>query len=341
MTAEDSGGAEDSKVREMVRRINAELSRNPSAGLVLFDQYAIRYNLRNCDKPLVFTFDNFLSAGPSISTRAGWGMGFLTKNGYNCVSFLAARKNWYRTSEFREILEAFITSEFDGTLFPRRIAYGSSMGAYAAAAFGDVLGCEERVLFHPVSTLNQAAVPWESRKFTRNRFDWNGPYWDSVEGCPGARRVTILVDNLFHLDWRHAKRFEKNENTRILKCTGLGHGIPLHLKALGNLNEVVLGLLEGTLSDARFYAMMRGRRTLKRYFDWLSGEQNRHLTDYRRKVIRRWRLRMIEPAEYRVPVGLVLALDGFSVARRRAVYRMYRATFGRLFKTNGNQPQAG
>ena len=320
----------ESVADQMVQRIDRSIAKNVSEGRIVFAKFAIQYVLQDETKPLVFTFDNMVSAKPMIETRSGWGVEFLRSQGFSCVSFLTTGRNWYRSREFRMVLNAFVNSSFDVARFPKRVAYGSSMGAYAAAAYGDLLGCEERLLIHPVSTLNSKLVPWETRNFTGRNCNWNSAYSDSVGGCVKASKVTILVDNLFDLDYRHAKRYLRNGNTRFLKCSGLGHGIPFHLLKMGVLKEIVVGIIEGNFEDARFHALMRGRRSVRRYYDWMLGDQNCHLTDKRRKVIHRWRIGTIEPWEYRVPAVLTRMVARLAVKRRRAVYRLYRKTLGKF-----------
>ncbi|MFM2198399.1 MAG: hypothetical protein RLZZ505_1831 [Verrucomicrobiota bacterium] len=284
-----------SSPEKMVEKIDKIWSKNPASGRIVFEKFGIHYSFIDQSRPVVITFDNMTAAAPNLHEREGWGLSFLNKNRFNCLSFLTSQRNWYRGEEFQSILNAFLRSKIDLSVFPERIGYGSSMGAYAAAAYGDVLSCEKLLLFHPISTLNQSLVPWETRKFTKIQYDWEGPYHDSADGCKNAENIVLFVDNIYDLDFKHAKRYLANGNVRLLRTPGLGHGLPTHFAKMGVLKEIVLSCLEDTLESARYGQLMRFRRNLPRYYHWLLSEQNQHLTPKRKQIISQFQLHTIDP----------------------------------------------
>lgn len=272
-------------IEAYTNKINSQLDKSRNEGKIVFKDYAVEYTLNHPRRPIVFTYDNMLTCSKDIETRSGWGFAFLKKNRYNVVSFLTRSPDWYRLPEFKAIINAINKSGFKLSRYPRRIAYGSSMGAYAAATFGDKLRCEDRILFHPISTLNRSLVPWESRRFTRKTQNWNGPYNDAVKGCRKAKNVFIFVDNLFRLDYQHCKRFLQNGNVTVLKCAGLGHGIPNHFITLGIFKNVILPLLNRNLNKEKFHKIIRKRRSLGIYYDRLLSVEFRKDTLKRKTIL--------------------------------------------------------
>ena len=102
----------------------------------------------------MFTFDNMGSAGP-FAQRNGWGHEFFAKQRINVVSFMEGRQTrWYRHESFVDIVEkAYRLSNADA--FPARIAYGGSMGGYAAAAFAPLLNIDRALFISPISSLSR------------------------------------------------------------------------------------------------------------------------------------------------------------------------------------------
>lgn len=255
--------------------------------------YAADISIANTG-PLVFTFDNTGSAGP-VDERLGWGFEYLKGRGFNVVSFLESdHRSWYRRPDFFQLVKD-VNDLLAPLEFSSRVSYGGSMGGYAAAAYAQELKVDRAILLNPISTLNPDLAPWELRWKTRKKVSWTSDYFDGVAGIADVSRVDLVVDPLFGLDNRHAKRFSAfSDRCTVWKIPGVGHMMPFHMAKLGLLETFVLTLISGGEPDAKgFYAQARKRREYDRYYAWMLSDENKRLTPKTARVISEAYVRMV------------------------------------------------
>jgi pimeloyl-ACP methyl ester carboxylesterase len=214
-------------------------------------------------KTLVVTFDNLDIAMNKREDRRPWGFSFIEKQGWSMLGVLAGGWTWYR--------EPWVAQEFDRLRddgffdqFERVVFYGASMGGYAAAAFSAACPGADVVIISPQSTLDKTIVPWETRYKVAWDRDFSGPYGDAAEASRTARRVSILYDPYEPLDSGHVARFN-GANVVKLRTPLLGHRLGSSLHQMGILTPIILGALDGTLTQSSFYQRLRARRTFPRY----------------------------------------------------------------------------
>lgn len=212
---------------------------------------------------LVVTFDNLDIAMDKREDRRPWGFSFIEKQGWSMLGVTAAGWTWFR--------DPWVSSQFDRlrdegffARFGRVVFYGASMGGYGACAFCAACPGADVVAISPQSTLDRALVPWETRYRTAWGRDFSGPYGDAAQASRSARRVTLLYDPYEPLDAAHVARFEA-PNVMALRTPLLGHRLGSSLHQMGILSPVALGALDGTLTEAAFYRLLRARRTFPRY----------------------------------------------------------------------------
>lgn len=211
---------------------------------------------------LVVTFDN-LDIAMNKRDRRPWGYEFIENQGWSMLGVLAGGWTWYR--------EPWVHDQFDQLRdtgffkqFKRVVFYGASMGGYAACAFSPAApGCDV-VAISPQSTVDRSVVPFETRYKVVWDKDFSGPYGDAAQVSVAAGQVTILYDPYEPLDAQHAARFT-NDNTRLLRAPFLGHRLGSSLSQMGVLSRVMLGALNGTLSDQDYAQILRSRRDFPRY----------------------------------------------------------------------------
>ena len=179
------------------------------------------------------------------------------------LAALAGGWTWYREpwvyDQFDDLRDSGFFDRFERVVF-----YGASMGGYAACAFSPAApGCEVFAI-SPQSTVDKAVVPWETRYKTVWGRDFTGPYGDAAEVSEAAKRVSILYDPYEPLDAQHAARFT-GDNVRHLRAPLLGHRLGSSLNQMGILNPIVLGALNGTLTEAEFHRLLRARKSSPRY----------------------------------------------------------------------------
>ncbi len=214
-------------------------------------------------KALVVTFDNLDIAMNKREDRRPWGFSFIEKQGWSMLGVLAGGWTWYR--------EPWVAQEFDRLAaegffaqFERVVFYGASMGGYAAAAFSAACPGADVVVISPQSTLDKTIVPWESRYKVAWDRDFSGKYGDAAQAIAPARRVSILYDPYEPLDSGHVARFT-GANVVKLRTPLLGHRLGSSLHQMGILTPIILGALDGTLTEASFYQRLRARRDFPRY----------------------------------------------------------------------------
>ena len=214
-------------------------------------------------KTLVVTFDNLDIAMNKREDRRPWGFAFIEKQGWSMLGVLAGGWTWYR--------EPWVAQEFDRLAaegffaqFERVVFYGASMGGYAAAAFSAACPGADVVVISPQSTLDKTIVPWETRYKVAWDRDFSGKYGDAAQASARARRVSILYDPYEPLDSGHVARFT-GANVVKLRTPLLGHRLGSSLHQMGILTPIILGALDGTLTEASFYQRLRARRDFPRY----------------------------------------------------------------------------
>jgi hypothetical protein len=224
--------------------------------------HSLLYMPRSKDT-LVVTFDNLDVAMNNRKDRRPWGYSFIKEQNWSMLSAIAGGWTWYREpwvyDQFDELRQSGFFKQFQRVVF-----YGASMGGYAACAFSPAApGCDV-VAISPQSTVDKSVVPWETRYKTVWDRDFTGPYGDAAQVSQAARRVSILYDPYEPLDAGHAARFT-NTNVSHLRAPLLGHRLGSSLLQMGILHPIILGALNGTLTEAEFYTLLRARRQFPRY----------------------------------------------------------------------------
>ncbi len=224
--------------------------------------HSLLYMPRSKDT-LVVTFDNLDVAMNNRKDRRPWGYSFIKEQNWSMLSAIAGGWTWYREpwvyDQFDELKQSGFFDQFQRVVF-----YGASMGGYAACAFSPAApGCDV-VAISPQSTVDKSVVPWETRYKTVWDRDFTGPYGDAAQVSQAARRVSILYDPYEPLDAGHAARFT-NANVSHLRAPLLGHRLGSSLLQMGILHPIILGALNGTLTEAEFYTLLRARRQFPRY----------------------------------------------------------------------------
>lgn len=118
------------------------------------------------DKPLLITFDPLLYLWP----KPAYGLDFLRQQGVDVITVRRKEENFYQPLSREQFMR--VVAPVTAT-YHRVIAYGSSLGAYAALYYGRDLDCEvvapsPRVSVHPV----YGDKAWQDRvAFEHQRFD--------------------------------------------------------------------------------------------------------------------------------------------------------------------------
>lgn len=228
---------------------------------------ALQFTDRESDV-LIVSFDNLSSVNDPALSRETWGYPFYRDEGWSHLGVLAFERYWYRDDDLFDVLEKLSAEGFFKG-YQRVILTGTSMGAYAATAFADLVpGCTV-LAFSPQSTLHEGLVPWEERFNSGRKQDWSGRYADAPRHCSKAGQVFVFYDPYFEPDAKHAARYD-GANITFLKSWYSSHKSALFLRRAKVLKTLVREAVAGTLTPARYYALYRTRRQLPWFLNGLA-----------------------------------------------------------------------
>ncbi|UYM18512.1 hypothetical protein [Endozoicomonas euniceicola] len=246
------------------------------------DDVYCKFSLHNVNIPLIVTFSSAKIPIPinklDDPTCSPWGFDFVSKSGFNVISFSCIEKdNWYRSDVFLK----FIKQLGDKLRkFNSRLGYGESMGGYGVSAYANLLNLQRVLILNPISTLKSDLIPWESRFHSEKKLNWDSGCFD------GARMLSsgyIVYDPLHNLDKAHALRY--SNDLIPLRLPAVGHGIPYHLKRLGILKKLFFDFVYDCVDLSWFYRKIRGRKIYHHYYKTLST--HRRITPLRKEVLDR------------------------------------------------------
>jgi hypothetical protein len=220
------------------------------------------------DDTLIISFDNAGAPHREQFDRRPWGHKFFSEEGHSVLGIIARASDWYRCDSLHRALLDLCESGFFRR-FRSITLTGSSMGGYGATAFASLFpGCNV-ISFNPQSTLRRDLVPWDTAHKNGMKQDWTGLFSDGAAEVATASKVYIFYDPFHPLDRRHAARYSQ-QNVRLMRAPMLGHGLPDAYLEMGMLKEIMRRGIAGDLTDQWYYAAIRKRRTLPRYFKHLA-----------------------------------------------------------------------
>ncbi|APX90663.1 hypothetical protein BV394_13825 [Brevirhabdus pacifica] len=212
---------------------------------------------------LLVSFDNLANVNDSSAERVPWAFKFARDQKISHLGIMAHVADWYRDADLIARMQRLAEEGFfDG--YDRVVFAGTSMGAYAAIAFGSLVPGAHVVAFNPQSTLDTELVPWETRYWSGRRQDWSLPLGDAAKLTSGLGKVHIFYDPFFDLDLKHFNRFS-GDNIIGYKCWFSNHKSAVFMRRISGLKPVMYKALFEELTPLDFYRIYRARRGLRWY----------------------------------------------------------------------------
>ncbi|WP_374293084.1 hypothetical protein [Paenirhodobacter enshiensis] len=225
-------------------------------------QHSLSFVERSPDH-LVVTFDNLSDAGYPGYDREPWAGKFIRERGDSHLGVYAQGPTWFRDARFIARMEKLRDDGFFARF--RRVTFsGTSMGAFAALIFADLAPGANVLAFSPQSTLAADLVPWESRFVPGRKQDWSLPRSDAACHLAGAGKVWVIYDPFLEVDSKQVARLPAG-SFEPLHAFGLGHKTALVLRRMEKLKPVMGAGLDGTLTPALFYRLIRNRGEIYLY----------------------------------------------------------------------------
>ena len=122
------------------------------------EDLAVRARLRSGTGPCVITFDSYTDH--RTLDRKGFGEDFFDELGIDAIHVLSRQNDWYQHHELLDAAAAVREIVADRE---RVLAYGSSMGGYAAIRFGGLFGATLAASFSPQFSIDPLVAPFERR----------------------------------------------------------------------------------------------------------------------------------------------------------------------------------
>lgn len=208
---------------------------------------------------LLVSFESVTTIRENQPDHQPLGLRIAARHGWSSLVMLARAPRWYRDNEVLDFFESQIDSGFfDG--FARVIFYGAGMEGYAACAFSLAAPGATVLAIAPQATLDPEIAPWERRFPSERRLDFRSRFGFAPAMLDGARAAFIVYDAANSVDAMHATLFRRPFVT-MLRSPVLGESTQAALARMGVLETLIETAARGRLSPARFYDLMRKRRS--------------------------------------------------------------------------------
>lgn len=191
--------------------------RHPGAVVVTFDSYNDRRKL----------------------DRLGFGERFLLSRGVRAIHVISRDNDWYQYPEMATACAAIRKAVAGAT---HVLAYGSSMGGYAAIRFADGVDATSVLALSPQYSIEPRRMPNENRwRQESQRIEFRS----EIDGTIRSRVIPFVVFDPFSLDGAHADRIAADIPVHKVALPGAGHPVGTCLNELGLLESMVFDVLQG------------------------------------------------------------------------------------------------
>ena len=196
------------------------------------------------------TFDSYTDH--RTLDRPGFGEHHFRARGIDAVHVLSRDNHWYQYPELDEALAAVARTTAD---YDRVIAYGSSMGGFAALHYGAICGATVGIALSPQYTVDPAVVPFD-RRWAEDvaRISFREGALPPLD-CP-----YIVYDPLDPHDARHFELFAARWPVIGIPVRHGGHPVAAYLLETDLLGALLRGVEAGPVDATAFARELRNRR---------------------------------------------------------------------------------
>lgn len=200
--------------------------------------------------------------------RPGFGEDYFARHGIAATHLLSRDNDWFQYPRLPDALAAMRAAAAGAGSV---LAYGSSMGAYAAVRFADAVGATAALALSPQYSIDPAKVPFERRWGQDQRRVRALPGLDGPVRC---RIRPVVAYDPCGMDRPHADLIARDTPIQRLRLPFAGHPVGGYLQEAGLLHGLVMQALDGTLDVAAVERAARAaRRGLATYYGTLAGRQ--------------------------------------------------------------------
>ena len=216
--------------------------------------------------------------------RPGFGEGFFKREKLDAIHIIPNGNHWYQYPEFKDLCARVAALT---TTYKHVVAYGSSMGGYAAARYGQWVGANVALALSPQYTVN----PWR-RPFDRRWIGASRRIKFLHEGERAAAPRAIVVFDSRDKDAKHANLFRELTDVVAVELPNSGHPCTGLLADLGVLESAILDVCFDRF-DAEAFALDVNSR--------IESSPQFHIARARRSADPRRRFLLMTEAAERAP----------------------------------------
>ena len=190
----------------------------------------IHSTIDDSENSLVITFGDAVSL--DNEKNIFFGESVLAENKYNCIGVMPKFPHWYPLSSILNFikLNANLLSSY-----PKKIGFGSSMGAYGAIKYSKLLGTQMTIAMAPQWSIDPSECHYYPgfQEFYSEKMKSMGIGSEEIWG-----NIFIFYDPYTVEDLNHAKKIKSlHSNTYLIKVASTGHA---PLSALKGSNSIKL-----------------------------------------------------------------------------------------------------
>lgn len=218
---------------------------------------------------LLVTFETIqgIQLHSDIGQPMGWDM--VRLRGWSHLCIISDGDTWFRDPQvyalFDQLTDDGYFEEFDRIVF-----YGAGPGGYAAAAFSVAAPGSVVLAVQPQATLDPRVTEWDHRFTHMRRTSFTDRYGYAPDMLDAAEKAFVVYDPAEDLDAMHAALFTRPNVTK-LRLRHMGDALQGDLIEMDILDSLLLGVADGTMTQARFANLARARREHRSYLRNLLG----------------------------------------------------------------------
>jgi len=210
------------------------------------------------------TFDSYTDN--RTLDRPGFGEDYFRGRGVDAIHVLSRENRWYQHAELADALAtvAAATAGYD-----RVIAYGSSMGGFAALRYGALSGATVGLALSPQFSVDPTIVPFDRRWAE----DVARIAFRDEEPLPSLAEQYIAFDPADAHDRRHFALFAARSSSRGVPVPHGGHPVGSYLVETGMLQSLLEEIESGAFDPLAYARELRARRRRSGHYFYILAQR--------------------------------------------------------------------
>jgi tetratricopeptide (TPR) repeat protein len=210
------------------------------------------------------TFDSYTDN--RTLDRPGFGEDYFRGRGIDAIHVLSRENRWYQHAELADAL-ATVCAATAG--YDRVIAYGSSMGGFAALHYGASCGAMVGLALSPQFSVDPAIVPFDRRWAE----DVARIAFRDADRLPALAEQYIAFDPADAHDRQHFALFAARSSSRGVPVPHGGHPVGSYLVETGMLQPFLEEIESGAFDHLAYARELRRRRRLSGHYFYILAQR--------------------------------------------------------------------